>query len=247
MSTTLDLSGLDKRLQQLHKINDNPTMSLNAAPLMYTWAKVIDEDNRQGVLNGTDKDGIAMKPVTYRPKPPAPKLGYRVGKPPALRTTKGLSSNFKNVQKAAIKSQNKTTKEIRAELARHRLNQRATMKKGQFAGFGPWASGLHNNLTTAQYRLLGGPPLAPRDQFSRVITNLKVTIGGPPNGAPNWYAEGAWDQVVNVKGQPFLKYHFEGSGRLPRRDLRGVRPQGIAKAIDALRNWARLAVRDLFS
>ena len=246
MSTTLDLTGLDKRLQQLTKLNDNPTMSLNAAPLMYTWAKIIDTDNRQGVLNGTDKDGIAMKPVTYRPKPPAPKLGYRVSKPPALRTTKGVHGVFKNVQKAAIKSQNKTTKEIRAELARHRLGQRATAKKGIFAGFGPYASGLHNNLTTAQYRLLGGPPLAPRDQFSRVITNLKVTIGTPAMGANNWYAEGAWDEVVNTKGEPFLKYHFDGIG-LPRRDLRGVRPQGIAKAIDALRNWARLAVRELFS
>ena len=244
MSATLDLSGLDKRLQQLTKINDNPNMSLNAVPLMYTWAAIIETDNRQGVLNGTDKDGIAMKPVTYRPKSG---LGLRVSRPPKLRTTKGISGNFKNVQKAAISSHNKRVKEEQFLLAKMRRGEKASAKKGMFAGIGSWTTAPHNNLTSAQYRLLGGPPLAPRDQFSRVITNLKVTIGGPPNGSPNWYAEGAWDEVVNVQGQPFLKYHFDGTGRLPRRDLRGVRPQGVAKAIDALRNWAKDAVRTLFS
>ena len=243
MSATLDLTGLDKRLQQLTKLNDSPTMSLNAAPLMMTWAGIIDQDNRQGVLNGTDKDGIAMKPVTYRPKS-AP--GLRASKPPKAMGASKHEYELVSVKKARLSS-NRTVKEHQHFLAKIRRGMKPTAKKGMFAGIGSWTTAPHNNLTSAQYRLLGGPPLAPRDQFSRVITNLKVTIGGPPNGSPNWYAEGAWDEVVNVQGQPFLKFHFDGTGRLPRRDLRGVRPQGVAKAIDALRNWAKDAVRTLFS
>ena len=242
MSATLDLSGLDKRLQQLHKLNDNPNMSLNAAPLMYTWAAIIETDNRQGVLNGTDKDGIAMKPVTYRPKS-AP--GLRVGM--KFATLRKPKNETKQATKARELPRTKAARKYEPTSNECGLVKKRTSKRGRFMGLGVMSSGVNNNLTSAQYRLLGGPPLAPRDQFSRVITNLKVTIGGPPNGSPNWYAEGAWDEVVNVQGQPFLKYHFDGTGRLPRRDLRGVRPQGVAKAVDALRNWAKDAVRTLFS
>jgi hypothetical protein len=217
MSTTLDLSGLDRTVQRLGQLKN-----LDATDLMLTWMKVIDEDNRRGILQGLDKDGIPMVPVSYRPKAPGP---LRVNKPP--KPTKMAT--------------------IIADLKRQRLNQRASKRKGAFAGFGPMSSGLHNNLTTAEYQLLGGPPLAPRDQFSRVITNFKTTFGGPPHGAGQWFAMGAWDEVVSTKGVPFLKWHFHSvPSKLPRRDLRGVRPAGIAKALDALRNWARLKVRELF-
>jgi hypothetical protein len=202
MPTTLDLTGLDKRIQQLHQLDDAKA-SLNAAPLMLTWMRIIDEDNRRGILAGTDKDGVALAPVTYRPKHPGP-----------------IKPN---------KSQ--------------RGGRKTNAQKGAFQGLG-YVS--HGNLSSAEYRLLGGPPLAPRDQFSRVITNLKVTFGGPNTGAPQWFAQGAWDEVVDVQGIPFLHWHFDGIGQ-KRRDLRGVRPQGVAKAMDALRNWARLAVRELFS
>ena len=45
-----------------------------------------------------------------------------------------------------------------------RLNARqknaAKGRRGVFSGFGPAAAGLHNNLTSSEYRRLDGPPLA---------------------------------------------------------------------------------------
>jgi hypothetical protein len=114
--------------------------------------------------------------------------------------------------------------------------------RGIFAGLGPSAAGLHNNLTSAEYRKLGGPPLAPRGPNSRVITNLAtVHSTAPVNG--QWFADGYWDEVVSTKGVAFLKYHFDGAGRLPKRDLRGVRPQGKREALRAMQDWARSLLR----
>jgi hypothetical protein len=213
----LDTSGLEELIRKLRTLP-----KIDATPLMVSWMGVIEEDNRKGVLAGLDRFGMPMLPVTYRPKPPAPPQGYRVTKAYKKEPAREL------------------------EHLKHRHGLRRNARKGEFHGLGESIAGLNNNLTTQQYRLLGGPPLAPRDQFSRVITNFKTTFGGPYHGnSPNWYAEGAWDEVVSKKGVPFLRFHFEGIGQ-KRRDLRGVRPIGIAKAMVALRNWARLTVRELF-
>lgn len=196
MSATLDLTGLDKRLQQIRTLTN-----LNAVPLMITWGNIIAEDNRRGILLGLDKNGVPMRPVTYRPKPPGP-----------LKPTKA-----------------------------QRGGKRSNVKAGPLHG------GIHNNLSSMEYRLLGGPPLAPRNQFSRVITNLVTTFTDPRQGAPHWSAVGAWQDVVSTKNVHFLPFHFLGLGRLPRRDLRGVRPAGMQKARQALQNWARLEIRKHFS
>jgi hypothetical protein len=116
--------------------------------------------------------------------------------------------------------------------------------RGKFGGFGPLASGLHGNLSSGEYRLLGGPPLAPRGRYSRVITNLLTDHAKLREGL--WQVTYWWDEVVDVKGNPFLRYHFEGAGRLPRRDLRGLRPAGQAKAQQALMSWARDTLRQAF-
>jgi hypothetical protein len=196
---TVDLSGLDRLAGKLKSLTH-----LDATDLMLTWSKVIDQDNRDGVMAGLDKDGVPMAPVTYRPKysqiGPLTKHS-KVGKP---------------------------TKEQRG-------GRNANARKG---AYNPSPMG---GLSSAEYRLLAGPPLAPRYQFSRVITNLKVGFGRLDSG--NWYAAGMWDEVLSAKGVPFLRFHFDGIGQ-KRRDLRGVRPAGVDKARSALRNWARLAVRE---
>lgn len=204
MSTTLDTTGLDRVMSGLRKLGD-----FDATPLMLRWMVIIDEDNRQGILHGLDKDGIPMVPVKYRPR-----------KFSAIR-------------------QLKATKEQRGGL-------QASAKKGRFQGLGMQATGLHGNLTSAEYRVLGGPPLAPREQFSRVVTNLKTTYGRTGPLDMQWYAMGYWDEVVSVEGRPFLRYHFDGTGHLPRRDLRGIRPQGLQKALSALRAFARDLFRQAF-
>jgi hypothetical protein len=117
------------------------------------------------------------------------------------------------------------------------------LRRGAFSGYGPAAAGLHNNLTSREYRRLAGPPLAPRGRSSRVITNLRLRFG--LTGPTTFETVGYWDEVVSTKGVPFLKAHFDGASglgkkrniTLPRRDLRGVRPEGMRRAATALRAW----------
>lgn len=190
----LDLTGLDRLRRKLDKIQH-----LDATPYMATAMRIIEEDNRKGILAGTDKDGGYMLATTYRP----------IGK--------GRRAN-----------------------ARQRNNVKGRPRSGIFGGFGPMAAGLHNNLTSAEYRKLNGPPLAPRRQFSRVITNLRTAY---EQEGRVWTAYGAWFDVVDAKRRPFLKYHFKGSGRLPMRDLAGLRPEGRAKARRAFIAWAADQIR----
>jgi hypothetical protein len=189
----------------MHKLD--ALVSPDLAPLMVSLTRIIAEDNRRGVLAGTDRDGRPMAPVTYRP----------IGK--AKRVT-----------------------------AAQRNKADARLRTSPYAGFGAYAAGLHNNLTRAEYERLGGPPLAPRGYSSRVITNLKVGWERLPTGV--WKAYGYWDEVVSTRGIPFLHAHFVGArtGRrgataLPRRDLRGVRPEGMARARKAIRNYVKDLVR----
>lgn len=200
MKPIVDLSGLDRLIGKMKRIeNPDPT------PLLVTWMKVIDDDNRKGVLAGLDKDGKRMPGVTYRP----------VGK---------------------------------AARANARQKNNAKGRRGKFSGFGPAAAGLHNNLSGSEYRKLGGPPLAPRGAFSRVVTNLRTGYGR--EGPNQWVAYGLWFDVVSRSGTPFLGAHFTGAkvGRgkgfkLPIRDLRGVRPEGRIKARRAAVAWMSDMIR----
>lgn len=187
----VDLSGLDRLTDKLKKIeNLDPTL------LLENWRIIMEDDNRQGVLKGLDKDGNSMTPVTYRPKstPHQPTLVQKNG----------------------------------------------AGRVGRFGGFGPMNAGLHNNLTTKEYEKLGGPPLAPRGVFSRVITNFKTSI--VEMSSNSWAVVGGWAEVVNSKGKSFLGAHFNGKG-VPKRDLRGVRPEGMAEARQSFIAWARDAIR----
>lgn len=195
----VNLRGLDALIARANAL---AVGGLDARDLMVTFQRIIEEDNRKGVLAGTDKDGSYMIGVTYRP----------VGKPKRLT-------------------------------AAQRNGAKGNRKKGTFGGFGPMAAGLHNNLTTSEYRRLAGPPLAPRGKFSRAITNLETD--SDQVGPHEWLAFGFWRDVVDAKGRPFLHYHFNGSGRNPVRDLRGVRPEGREKARKAAVAWLSDRIRRL--
>lgn len=196
MSRHVDTKGLDRLAARFQKL-----AHVNAEPLMLSWMRISEEDNRKGILDGTDKDGLPMAPVTYRPK-----------------LSRGEKPHQLTIEE--------------------RLGRRSNATRGAFAG------GVNNNLSSSQYRKLDGPPLAPRRQFSRVITNLKLDYAELPSG--RWEVTFWWDDVVSKKGVSFLRYHFEGAkikarnGRvwnLPVRDLRGLRPTGVTAARVAARNF----------
>jgi hypothetical protein len=197
-TATVDLSGVDRLQERLRRIADP-----DATPLMQTFMRIIDDDNRKGVLAGTDMNGNPMIPVKYRPK-------LKPGQKPVKLTVE------------------------------QRLGQKPNAKRGRYVDAG---GTRNNNLTSAEYRLLGGTPLAPRGQFSRVITNLLTDYDDSQRLSGKWEAWGYWDGVVSVKGVAFLKFHFDGEGHLPKRDLRGLRPEGRELARQALRNWALDMVR----
>ena len=197
MSFTVDTSGLDRLMWRVNRLT-----TLDMTPLMMTWQNIIIKDNRRGVLAGLDKDGLPLKPVTYRP----------IGKAKRLTLAQKNTDNSKQ-------------------------------RKGVFGGFGPLAAGLHNNLTSKEYQGLGGPPLAPRREFSRVITNLKSAYAEGAPGDARWAAACAWVGVVSARQVEFLPYHFNGTGGLPVRDLRGVRPQGMLEARRAMVAFFSDAIR----
>jgi hypothetical protein len=183
--------------------------NLDPTPILVSWTLIMQDDNREKVLAGQDKDGKPLYPVTYRP-----------------------------VEDAAKRINIRSKEASRLRLGQHHARKRDLL----FGGMGPAASGLHNNLTSSEYRRLDGPPLAPRYQFSRVITNLR--LGQPIKEAENrWIAFCYWDEVVSTKGFSFLPVHFNGeplgkNGPSIVRDLRGVRPEGKQRCRTALRAWA---------
>ena len=189
----IELVGLTRLVNLAHAAGQP-----DARPLMFTWTRIIEQDNRAGVLAGTDKDGKPLEHVRYRP----------------VKAKKGLGEKLTDDQRNGLSNRK---------------------KRGIFAGFGPVSAGYNNNLTRAEYEKLDGPPLAPRKGFSRVITNLITRF--EPDSPDARMAYGEWRDVVSTKGVHFLKYHFNGEGRLPIRDLRGVRPGGVEKARKAAVAW----------
>jgi hypothetical protein len=123
---------------------------------------------------------------------------------------------------------------------RRQRNNAPADRRGVFAGLGPHVAGTNNNLTSAEYRRLGGKPLDPRGPNSRIITNLGVGHDEAPSADGVWLAYGRWVDVVSTTGYAFLHDLFTGKGRfgsIPARDPRGVRKAGRAKALTAAKAW----------
>jgi hypothetical protein len=101
---------------------------------------------------------------------------------------------------------------------------------------GPIASGFDENLTSAQYRRLSGPPTAPRGANSRVITHL-YTQHGYDTSKGVYFAEGAWGDIVSRTGYKFLP---ELIRRWP---IDGLRAWGRQQCVAALQKWGRSLVK----
>lgn len=117
-----------------------------------------------------------------------------------------------------------------------RNNASGRIKRGVFGGFGAHPAGANNNLTSREYRMLDGPPTAPRGAFSRVITNYKTDFTVSADGKV-WTVYGAWFEVVDKKGRSFLRRMFV------KRDLVGIRPEGMAEARRTFIAWASDQIR----
>lgn len=81
-----------------------------------------------------------------------------------------------------------------------------------------------------------GRPLNPHGLASRAITNLQTFA--EERGPNEWAAVGEWIGVESRNGVEFLPFHFEGAGRLPVRNLAGVRPDGWERAVALVDSWA---------
>jgi hypothetical protein len=79
------------------------------------------------------------------------------------------------------------------------------------------------------------PPLIPARRQSRAIAHYRVTSSR--RSERSWVILGAWANVVSARGVPFLGFHAGGAGRLPVRDIFGVRPAGQKKISEALEAW----------
>jgi hypothetical protein len=124
-----------------------------------------------------------------------------------------------------------------------RLGQRVNKRRGRLAGAGSYDehAGVlpNNNLSSSAYRRLTGPPLAPRGQFSRVITNF-VTTTFQLEEHGGWAVVGTWEDVMSPTGYHFLPDLFET------RNLRGVRPDDLERIRATILPWAKLTVRSLW-
>jgi hypothetical protein len=109
---------------------------------------------------------------------------------------------------------------------------------GKAAAAGTQKFGVGGNLTTAQYKKLTGPALAPRREMSRRVANLETGHG---QDGSEFFAVGAWKQFENAKGKKILPMHARGNPatNLPVRNIFGVPPAGVAKARRVTRVWVK--------
>lgn len=108
-----------------------------------------------------------------------------------------------------------------------------------------------------RYKGATGPPLAPFRERSRVITKFECRISRKW-GFGNFQLSAGWRDVLSDPpkggsvfarfvrrvsrgkgGIPFLPFHFEGSGRLPKRDLAGISPKTEAELAEIVRSHVR--------
>lgn len=223
MSTTKEqndasFSRVFKTLFRLETIKDY------SAPLIEAWSKILIEDNRRGVMTGTDGDGNPMKPTKYRKS--------------LTQTAPGRSADaFFNASGEAF-----------SNMEGEREFFFANLSGGPGVGHKP---GTGDNLTTREYQKMTGPPLAPRGAASRVISNYTVE---PVTDGNTIGVEGGWDDVVSKKGVEFLPFHFHGATfsramfaasiggenhHLPRRNLIGLRQWGKTQARKELNAWVK--------
>lgn len=91
-----------------------------------------------------------------------------------------------------------------------------------------------------QYAGKSGPPLAPSGTGSRVVTHFRAKAR-QRGGA--WQVVAGWAGVVSRQGVPFLPFHDQGSGPLPRRPIFGVSPRTHAAIREIVKGFVVAAAK----
>lgn len=178
------------------------------------------EDNRAGVLSGTDRNGNR-----------APALQYRGGSGRRTAYRARSSSAYGFAARGVRSGPNRS----RAGMLRFKGFSNFTFTDTNFrTRILP-----NNNLSTWQYQQLTGPRLAPRGDASRVISNYGPMMPLYERSGQSVAVSCAYFDVVSPKGVQFLRAHFRGENGLPKYDIAGIRPAGMRKAGTISRAWLR--------
>jgi hypothetical protein len=142
LTMTVEDSGLKVLVGELARVATIPPEDLE--DLGWRFVDIVTEDNRKGVLEGTDHEDNAMPPLGYREGHGQP-TAARASASDVFGTRRG---RFKGVQAAPKRS-----------------------RRG--GPDGEEGIKANNNLATWLYQEFDGPRLAPRLESSRVIANLE--------------------------------------------------------------------------
>jgi hypothetical protein len=82
---------------------------------------------------------------------------------------------------------------------------------------------------TLERRMGAGPPLAPMEMASRIISGVQVDV--------NDTGHNAVEVVLSWPSMPFLRYHVTGTTRMPARDPCGIRPEAWAEIEREVSEW----------
>ncbi len=201
---------------------DQYAMSLSARLQL-----VMLEDNRVGILNGTDGRGNPLTPTKYRySSSGVSKTGqhgqYRVTK--QVNTQKNTFRIFFNFSEIP--------RDYQSYAAQTNLTAQSTTSLYIGANaVGSYRSQFFNpnpvDADFSLYRNFTGPPTAPNWEESRVISNY---VSHDMTAGPSVNVFSQWEDVRNKDGYSFLSDLFHGGGKYPPRDLTGIRPWGLHNA-----------------
>lgn len=95
----------------------------------------------------------------------------------------------------------------------------------------------YGNLPPKAYLSLTGPRLAPQNRKSRIISNYRVSLEFRRN---EWRVRAGWLDILDRNGKPFLQYHINGSGKLPKCDIGAI----SKRALREISQMALQTIRD---
>ena len=213
LAPSMDLDQLEASLDRLSRM-DQYIMDLSSRLQL-----VLLEDNRVGVLNGLDGFSTKLAPTKYR---------YSGSGVNPLGKS-GNTTKRKNASGRSFFFFSEIPRDHHGYAAQ--VNLAAQVMPVMYGGamaVGQYKSNFYDstpaNSDYDRYRGMDGPPTAPQWEQSRVIANY-VSYDTGTRGA-TVSVSSQWEGITNERGEAFLPNLFYGQGRIPPRDLTGLRYWG---------------------